>query len=339
MIRNKFKDFSWNDIMSNRTEIFGLVAIWIILFHINNNIGFFRLPVVSAFSRLIAVGNAGVDIFLFLSAIGLYYSISKNTISTFYKNRFARVIIPYIILAIPYFIWYDFIFAKDGIGQFLLNVGTINYWINGEHPVWYVAFIVIAYLIFPLIHYLDKKTRHISTIAAIPLSILVEYLLLKSNNILYQNAERALSRIPIFFFGYFFVSVITKKINNKNLIVISFLSIAIGIATFLILNNNHIVIKRYMFGIIGVSFVLAYSFLRKIFNVQWIRTILNFLGTISFEIYVVHVLLLRLISNYGLWEKIPYKIIWYIGIILVSIFIAKLLSLFVSKFLLKNRKC
>ena len=55
-----------------RTELFGLSIIWIMMYH--SYLCEISPPVLF---RWIALGSTGVEIFLFLSGIGLYYSYHK----------------------------------------------------------------------------------------------------------------------------------------------------------------------------------------------------------------------------------------------------------------------
>ena len=71
------KDLTFSKIMAQRLAVFGISAIWILIFHLQNNLGAIKLPRVPA---IINMGNMGVDIFLFLSAIGLCHSMKKNSI-------------------------------------------------------------------------------------------------------------------------------------------------------------------------------------------------------------------------------------------------------------------
>ena len=160
----KNNDFTWYNVMECRNELFGISIIWIILFHISNHVWFnfvnfnniFKV-IIKVIKIIISKGNIGVDIFLFLSAIGLSNSILYNSKKIFYKHRFNRVVLPYLLIAIPYFIWYDVCFIKDGIIQLTLNITTLNYWLKGDHPTWYVSFIIIMYLVYPCLYLCDKK--------------------------------------------------------------------------------------------------------------------------------------------------------------------------------------
>jgi peptidoglycan/LPS O-acetylase OafA/YrhL len=189
-------------IINYRVELFGVAAIWIVLFHVYGNIGFPTGNIIlKILSVVISFGNLGVDIFLFISAVGLYFSLKKNSVKRFYMNRVKRVFIPYLLVALIYFIWFDFFYSKNGFLQFILNITTINYWLTGHHPTWYVAFILIAYAVYPLIYILDLKTKHLSTIALILASVVFEFIAYYFSWSIYINCERALSRIPIFLLG------------------------------------------------------------------------------------------------------------------------------------------
>ena len=57
-------------------------------------------PVLSSylpFQSWVSVGAIGVDVFLFLSGMGLYYAMRKQPpLRVFYKNRLKRILIPYL---------------------------------------------------------------------------------------------------------------------------------------------------------------------------------------------------------------------------------------------------
>lgn len=325
-MKEKIKSFSWKDILNLRLEIFRFCAIWIVLFHIYSNIGISDFPGSSVLSLVIAVGNCSVDIFLFLSAIGLYHSMSKNSVRTFYKNRVVRVMIPFVLVAIPFFIWFDFFFAHDGVGQFLLNFSTLNYWLSPDYPVWYVSFILFAYTLFPLLYKADVKTKHITTIGLIALAVITEYVLMINETSLYGYAERAFSRIPVFLVGLLVAKCILSDKGVKLWHVIS--CAVIGIVCFAVLSfvPIHIMINRYLCGIMGICIIVVYGFLRKCIPIGFISKALTWLGAISFEIYIVHVFMLRVIKHSQWWDHIPYIAVWYMIVLAATVAISKLVS-------------
>ncbi len=322
----KIKAFSWKDVMRYRNEIFGIAAIWILFFHIHNYVGGSSFLPLKMIFRVVSKGNMGVDIFLFLSAIGIYASAQKNSVSDFYANRIKRVLIPYLIMSTLYFVWYNFFEASRGIWGFLGDVTTVNFWLLPDYPVWYVAFIIIAYALFPLIYKLDVKTKHISTVCLIVVSVIGEYLLYVSDSWLFDNAERAFSRIPVFLFGVLLAPRILKG-NRIDLWKVALLS-ALGGGLFVIicLKSFDIVITRYIYGVIGICAIVVYGFFRELVNIKLLGKILLWFGGISFEIYILHVLLIRIVRYNEWWGLIP-RVLWYIVIPLISVALAKAVSM------------
>ena len=54
--------------------------------------------------RFALYGNIGVEWFLIVSAIGQFYSLSKDQhLGHYYKRRFTRILPTYLIVAIPFF--------------------------------------------------------------------------------------------------------------------------------------------------------------------------------------------------------------------------------------------
>ena len=83
-------------ILQNRNEIYGFCALWIMVFHIEKQVGLpWHIPF---FTPFIQMGNAGVDVFMLLSGYCLCLSFARNPDwKSFYKKRVVRVVLPYLI--------------------------------------------------------------------------------------------------------------------------------------------------------------------------------------------------------------------------------------------------
>ena len=69
-----------------RSELMGVAMIFVYLFH-SGDIGMSQY-----YNVLFAHGDLGVDVFFFLSSIGLCFSLSKNSRTfDFYKRRIVRI--------------------------------------------------------------------------------------------------------------------------------------------------------------------------------------------------------------------------------------------------------
>lgn len=87
-----------------REELFGISILMIMFFHFcGPHIEYYSSSVDGSFILTLErrfntyIGSIGVEIFVFLSGMGLYYSFSKNDdMRQFFKKRFKRILIPYL---------------------------------------------------------------------------------------------------------------------------------------------------------------------------------------------------------------------------------------------------
>ena len=89
----KIREIELADVSRYRSELMGAAILFIILFHV-------PLARSDAFFGLRRCGNIGVDMFLFLSCIGLWYSWVKNpSVKHFYKRRLLRILPTWLIIS------------------------------------------------------------------------------------------------------------------------------------------------------------------------------------------------------------------------------------------------
>lgn len=113
----------------HRKEIFGFAALMIVFGHSQD---FVHSVFPDSLISVIGYGGIGVTMFAFLSGIGLWHSLDNNDdILNFYKKRIKRVIIPYLLIAIPFCLFLDIYEQKDVL-LFLQDVTCISYWIKGR---------------------------------------------------------------------------------------------------------------------------------------------------------------------------------------------------------------
>jgi surface polysaccharide O-acyltransferase-like enzyme len=132
-----------------RTEIMGACAIGIILCHAN--LAHVALP--SVFRTILGMGNFCVDIFLLLSGIGICFSLEKladGGLGRWYARRFMRIIIPYLIIYVPYYLW-RCIANQYSIWRFFYYISTLGYWMEHDGA-WFLALLIPLYLISPFLY-------------------------------------------------------------------------------------------------------------------------------------------------------------------------------------------
>ena len=117
-------------VLKYRNEIYGFLALWILFFHIEGNVGMpINIPLITPFLQK---GNSAVDVFMFLSGFCLCLSLRREfDLKKFYTKRFKRVVISYLIISIPFFIWKSFEeFSSNRMAHFLYDLSGLSFWFN-----------------------------------------------------------------------------------------------------------------------------------------------------------------------------------------------------------------
>jgi peptidoglycan/LPS O-acetylase OafA/YrhL len=122
-----------------RLAIFGLAALWIYCRHTIHNYDYTYLQ---PFQSVFNIGDAGVDVFLFLSGFGLYFSLQKNSSAlVFYKKRLLRILPSFLLFSIV-LCFERGTFQRVGWNPLLCLKSLFSGW-------WYVVFILFAYAFTP----------------------------------------------------------------------------------------------------------------------------------------------------------------------------------------------
>ena len=185
-----------------RSQLMGVATVAIAVLHYYQLLGIpFEGAAGSAVMYFTEMGNTGVDIFLFLSGIGMYYSLSKNgNAREFYKRRLIRILPEYIlILGLCAVIMPHFMQGYSVTDCLLLLCGA-KFWIRGDLTDWYISLIYALYLLYPLLHMIIKK----SVKAALCSAGIMAALLVTVSLVFYDGGLPrgiALARIPVFILG------------------------------------------------------------------------------------------------------------------------------------------
>ena len=138
-----------------RSSLMGLAALWILFFHTWTPV--LRIPALSFvecfFKR---IGFCGVDIFFFLSGMGLVYSIQSHSTLGFYGQRLRRVAIPFLVVAV---FWCAM--ERWSAGQLLRIVFAYDfYFVNIYKLLWFIPAIATLYLLFPIYYRLFSASSN-----------------------------------------------------------------------------------------------------------------------------------------------------------------------------------
>ena len=138
--------FDLSLISKYRSSLMGIATIGIIMCHAAPN-GVNLPPLLKS---VFGLGQLGVDLFFFLSGFGLFYSLSKpyNSAWEWYRKRFLRIFVPYLIIYAPALLLICIQNAKPW-WYYFYNLSTISLWFN-DGGCWFIAMLVPLYLVAPL---------------------------------------------------------------------------------------------------------------------------------------------------------------------------------------------
>lgn len=135
-------------------ELKGFAMLAIIFSHI----GYFLISGQNFLYPLSILAGVGVNIFLFVSGFGLTFSALKKeqSIIGFYKKRLEKLLIPFWITLIIFFIADLFILNRYYSLNYIVQsffgfFPRADLFIDIDSPLWYFTAILFYYLIFPLV--------------------------------------------------------------------------------------------------------------------------------------------------------------------------------------------
>lgn len=279
-----------------RTTIMGFAIIWVMLFHIPGLPD--RLPRFLSF--FINIGYTGVDIFLFLSSYGLYYSLKKNsTTIRFYKKRVVRILPTYFIVLIIFGI-----INTIGILEIIKQSSMLGYFIpslNWKPFDWYIPSLLFFYLIFPIIfkhiNKIYKYYIYILLISIIFYAIIYYFLSYYDLNTVIRFS---IGRIPIFLLGALYAykeDYILENYKIKQNVLFLMISLILYYFLYYSINNNKFLIfsgSQYITLVFVVPNIIILLQRLDFNRLQIIKRILEFSGKYSLELYLIHWNLYRL---------------------------------------------
>lgn len=289
----------WPDISKYRNEMYGIAIISIMVLHysvyISGADGFGNA--IRNIARLYngAVGSVGVDIFLFLSEFCICYSLAKGgSVRSFFKKRFYRVVVPYLILGGIFWVLQELLLPGDGLLGFIYNYSLLSFWCGGVRTFWYISLICCLYAISPAIYSRGKKGMLLSAAAACVISIVI-YAVSRE---VFSNIEIAILRIPIYFIGMYCG---TLSLENKTISRKLIAALALSVPVKAVVGLRDASFARLFNTPYAIFMILCYILLRSHMRKDgWLFAFLSKAGGYSLELYIVHVAVRALMGTAGL---------------------------------------
>lgn len=324
---------NWGIFSQYRGEAMGFAILWIMLFHGIGWVG--ELPHGGIFNYILKNGNAGVEIFLFVSAIGLYFSLSRDgSLTHFYIRRLKRVVIPYLVMAPFLYVWQDLI-CNHSVKTFLLDYSQLSFWMQGARRLWYIPFIVVLYVTAPFFfRLLQPENTHRTRNLVAFLIIYVIFLTVMDQQFhkAYAHVALALYRVPIFVIGMYLAAKVKRRDRFTELDLLVFFTIT-SLETVVIGTGLVGLPYRLMTNVLGIVLTLFFVLVSHQLaqgKLAVVHAFVKWCGTSSLELYIVHVILRRYFISY--WAFSPWIgfALWFVLSLLTAYAVTKIQALAVS---------
>lgn len=285
----KIKDIELANISRFRGELMGAAMLFIILFHV-------ALPREDAFFGLRRMGNVGVDMFLFLSGIGLWFSWMKNpSVKHFFIRRYLRIYPTWLIIACLFYIP-SFQGGSTWNWIYLFGEITINwgFWLHDELNFWYIPATMMLYLFAPA--YMELIKRH-PIYRWLPVVMIMWCILVQYVTPIHQavgHLEIFWSRVPIFFIGINMGEMVRQKqtLDGASIWMIWLMFLMTLLASIFLEQEKHgmfpLFLERMLYIPLTITSILL---LNRIFRrtPSWFNKGFMFVGALSLECYLLHI--------------------------------------------------
>lgn len=335
------KRLDYSCISNRRNDLFGISIVSIMIFHFT---AVSKMAPARIFNALI--GTTGVPVFLILSGMGLFFSMSKNAdLKLYYKKRVLRVVIPYTIIASLHFLISYVIISGEGFVSFLKAFFFLDFILKGRTQFWFIALILVMYLIFPLLFkvFQSGKKNFLKLCILLAICVATNYAFSKALPDIYKNIEVMLTRIPAFIIGVY----IGEKVYNKRPVQMPFWFISMGGSAaylyFSILRNLTkakfpMVFIRYSETCWALFLVLTVSIVLDAVNSGTFSKICAFFGSMSLELYMIHVSLRHFLDKLEFSYQNPLVYAAMIAVAIVLSFLFNKLNTLIAAKLLDGKK-
>ena len=240
-------------------------------------------------------GYAGVDIFFFLSGMGLVTSMERNSnLLRYYVRRFQKLIFPFWLVAIL-----NLIVNGWSLSTFFKAVSGYSFVFEDPMLIlWFVPSISIYFLFFPAYYFLISKfkKKELMILLFFVLSILVVAIVKRYGN---TNMHCMFDRLPVFMLGSSLAFLKNNRIKLTRwmfalslmvLLVCEFyiLGSVTENSTIRTLTSRSFPGYLLLGSLIALSLAIILSYLlRHVAATDPVRRILSFFGKISFELYCI----------------------------------------------------
>lgn len=293
------ENISVKKISEYRASLMGLAILAIMVCH---NTLYFQGAYMGANDRLKILSQCGVDIFFFLSGMGCFISLCSNSTGKFYFKRFLKIMCPYLMVVVCYG-FFRIVVCADDVFQFIGKYCLITFFTKGELEEWFIAGILATYLLAPLFYKLINEHAKLFAVLVCAVYVLCFSHLWLAASPFRTVIEIWVSRLPSYMFGMLLgrtvragkgvLTSLTKRIVIAN----GIFSFALTIAFYYLGAPSFWVFFRLMCLPILLCTITLYILIMEKAGKNIVNMALEYLGSLTLEIYLLHEKLLRICDS------------------------------------------
>lgn len=280
-----------------RSELMGIATLLIIICHAP----IYGVQMPQWLSIFLSNGGLGVDIFLFLSGMGMYNSWTSNkkkgnSLLFWLFKRYIRIIIPSILIIIPiYFLGVNQ--THKSVIELLIELSGLGA-LFGKSPLWFISCILLLYIITPLFSIILYGKRKMLWLILLTLTFFTIAYMPPHNNIWHF----IINRWPSYLLGFALAPNIKEQKLGS-----SWNFIFIPLFFYILLyTSNHVFSTHFsLFWLQGISVMTVCVIV--INKYKYLNVFLSFMGIISLESYITNEYVLRIFSRYS-WQINDYNL-------------------------------
>lgn len=307
----------------------GFLALGIVFHHLSQ-----WVTTGTEFSNFGYMGTYIVSVFFFLSGYGLYVQNERKVsyLDNFLVKRLSKILTPYIIISIIYLIY------RSINGQVLSSSFFIDLFKKGSTVIyngWFVDIIILMYIFF----YISFRVFTNKTIAILVNTVLIIFYIVLAIKLGYGFWWYN-SSLP-FVLGLVWAK---NKENIDRLLKKYYFIPLVSVTVLLFVSHQYSFILQKFHLVDNYSYALAANIDNVIFTIFFILIVrkidfsnkyLLFLGKISFELYMIHGLVMSIFGKYFVTSRLN-DVIFTILVLIVSISLARVINVIIKKISIKT---
>lgn len=283
-----------------RDFIMGLATLYVMFYH---------FPFVadsSLFNTVKSLGYGGVDIFVFCSGWGCALSYMRNRNAfEFWGRRLKRILPTWMLFVtfawVPWYLYTTQVRGLSVLADVVGNVSGLQVFTGKEDVFcWYIGLLILSYLLTPLFCEIEDRWSGLYLIIFILLLMLLSMPFWGTKYLI-----MVFTRLPLFFLGIVCCNLREDKWPAKQMIAALIVSI-IGIIGIIMLKRAISKSVLWEYGLLWYPFFFITPGLTLSLNtagkklsesrVNIIYNAVSWIGVHSFELYLIHVLIKKIVS-------------------------------------------